>query len=150
MLKAGIIVVLDKWENMTGDSLSRLVSRAAATNFVIAVGTPLYFKKFENKLSTTGSVVAAEVDLISDRLLGTEDKKRTVLPLLLAGDKESSLPPLMRGRINADFRDEERYFLTAFDLVLSLYGIAPNDAAVSDLRESLDAAFIPGTLRRRM
>ena len=52
----------------------------------------------------------------------------------------------MRGRINADFRDEERYFLTAFDLVLSLYGIAPNDPAVSDLRESL----VPDTLRRRM
>ena len=117
---------------------------------MISVGRPLYFEKFENTLSTTGSVVAAEVDLISDRLLGTEDRKRTVLPLLLGGDKESSLPPLIRGRINAHFRDEERHFLTAFDLVLSLYDIAPNDAAVSDLRESLDPALVPGALRRRM
>ena len=33
--------------------------------------------------------------------------------------------------------DEEAYFTTAFDLILSLYEIAPRDPAVADLRESL-------------
>jgi hypothetical protein len=41
------------------------------------------------------------------------------------------------GRVYADFRDESTYFTTAFDLVLSLYQLAPNHPAVADLRESL-------------
>lgn len=81
--------------------------------------------------------MAAEVDLISNRLMGTEAQKESVLPLLLAGEKRLSLPPLLHGRVFADFRNERAYFTTAFDLILSLYGIAPNNPAVADLRESL-------------
>ena len=40
-------------------------------------------------------------------------------------------------RVYADFRTEEDYFVAAFDLILSLYGIAASDPAVADLRESL-------------
>ena len=46
-----------------------------------------------------------------------------MLPLLLAGEKTASLPPLLHGRVHADFRDELAYFTTAFDLILSLYQI---------------------------
>jgi len=84
-----------------------------------------------------GFVVAAEVDLISSRMLRTENEKETVLPLLLAGDEKSALPPLLQGRVFADFRKERAYFITAFNLILSLYKIAPNDMAVADLLESL-------------
>jgi hypothetical protein len=101
------------------------------------VGTPLYRKKYENKDTATGYVVAAEVDVISNRLLGTEAEKESVLPLLLAGDKRASLPPLLAGRVFADFRNERAYFATAFDLILDLYGIAHRDPAVADLRETL-------------
>ncbi len=94
-------------------------------------------KKYENKLSSTGSVVAAEVDLIDLRMLGTEEEKRTVLPVLLDGDSKTSLPPLMRPRVHADFLREEAYFATLFDLILSLYGIDFHDRAVADLRETL-------------
>ena len=87
--------------------------------------------------SSTGSVVASEVDLISQRLMGTEAEKETVMPLLLAGEKKSSLPPLMWDRVHRDFRDEQAYFITAFDFILDLYEIAHNDVAVADLRESL-------------
>ena len=104
---------------------------------MIVVGTPLYRKKYENKDTSTGYVVAAEVDVISNRLLGTEAQKETVLPLLLAGEKTSSLPPLLHGRVHADFRDEQAYFTIAFDLMLSLYQIPVTDRAVADLRESL-------------
>lgn len=95
-------------------------------------------QKYENKVSTTGSVVAAEVDLINLRCIGTEDQKATVLPALLAGDDKTSLPPLMRGRVYADFRREDAYFLTLFDLTLTLHGIPFDSPAVTDLRESLN------------
>ena len=44
---------------------------------------------------------------------------------------------LLHGRVYADFRDDQAYFITAFDLILSLYNIPPRDPAVADLRESL-------------
>lgn len=56
------------------------------------VGTP-HHRKYENKDTSSGYVVAAEVDLINNRLLGTEPQKQSVLPLLLNGEKTDSLPP---------------------------------------------------------
>jgi len=53
--------------------------------------------------------------------VATQEKK--VLPVLLAGEKTAALPPLLHGRVHADFRNDRDYFKTAFDLILSLYGI---------------------------
>jgi small GTP-binding protein len=137
--KAGIDVVLDRWENArVGASVSRFVERIEKADRVVVVGTPSYRRKYENRDPGAGFVVAAEVDVISNRLLGAEQRKETVLPVLLSGAKEESLPPLLHGRVHADFRDQRRYFVTAFDLLLSLYGIPVTDRAVADLRESLD------------
>lgn len=136
--KAGISVVLDHWENARiGASVSRFVERIEKCDSIIVVGTPLYRRKYENVDTKTGHVVAAEVDLISNRMLATESQKETVLPVLLAGEKKSSFPPLLHGRVHADFRDERVYFSVAFDLILSLYKIPPADPAVADLRETL-------------
>jgi len=137
LLKAGLQIVLDRRENQIGDSLTRFISRIPYCASIVVVGTPLYFQKFENRLSSTGSVVAAEVDLISQRLIATQEEKRTVKTLLLAGEKKTSLPPLMWDAIHADFRNDESYFTTAFDLILSLYDLPPIHPAVADLRESL-------------
>ena len=128
----------DRWDNdRAGKSVSRFVSRIAKCGIVIPVGTPLYFKKFENKVSSTGSVVAAEVGLISQRLMGTEAEKETVMPILLAREKKrTSLPPLMWIKCIATSAPNE-LLITAFDFILDLYGIAHNDSAVADLRESL-------------
>jgi hypothetical protein len=131
-------VVLDRWENAKiGASVSRFVEWIENCDRVIVIGTPLYRKKYENKDTSTGYVVAAEVDVISNRLVGTEAPRETMLPVLLAGEKPSSLPPLLHGHVYADFRDEQTYFTTAFDLILNLYEIRPTDPAVADLRESL-------------
>ncbi|MCX7044790.1 MAG: TIR domain-containing protein [Candidatus Sumerlaeota bacterium] len=136
--KAGIAVVLDRWHNaQIGASVARFVDRIEKSDRIIVVGTPLYRRKYENKDTNTGYVVAAEVDLISNRLLGTEAQKASVLPLLLAGEKTASLPPLLHGRVRADFREEAAYFTTAFDLILSLYQLPPTHPAVADLLESL-------------
>jgi hypothetical protein len=136
--KAGITIVLDRWENARiGASVSRFVERIEKCDGVIVIGTPSYRRKYENSDTKAGYVVAAEVDLISNRMLATESLKETVLPVLLAGEKKSSFPPLLHGRVHADFRDERIYFIAVFDLILSLYNIPPADPAVVDLRESL-------------
>ncbi|HJQ71386.1 MAG TPA: TIR domain-containing protein [Blastocatellia bacterium] len=136
--KAGIIVLLDRWENArVGASVSRFIEQIEKSSHIIVVGTPLYRKKYENKDTNTGYVVAAETDLISSRMLGTEAEKETVLPVLLDGDEKKSLPPLLQRRVYADFRNDRDYFTTAFDLILDLYGIPHRHQAVADLRESL-------------
>lgn len=140
---AGVNVVLDRWENsQVGANVARFIDRIEKCDRVIVVGTPMYRRKYENKDETTGHVVAAEVDLISGRMLGTEHQKRTVLPLLLAGEGRTSLPPLLRHRVHADFRNERQYFVTVFDLIRDLYGIAVQDPVVGDLRKSLEQSDV--------
>lgn len=139
--KAGISILLDRWENgRIGASVMRFIERIDRCDKVIVVGTPAYLKKYTNKESEIGFVVAAEGDLMAPRMLGTEAEKESVLPVLLAGDVKESLPLWLRGRVYADFRKERSYFTTAFELILSLYNIFPNTPAVADLRESLRAS----------
>ena len=78
------------------------------------------------------------MDLINQILTtGTNEQKESILPLLLAGNQQVSLPPFLRGKAYADFRREELYFASLFDLILSLYKIPFSDPAVIDLRDSL-------------
>ncbi|HEX6624020.1 MAG TPA: toll/interleukin-1 receptor domain-containing protein [Pyrinomonadaceae bacterium] len=142
---AGIETVFDQRDNPEfGKSVARFISRITESDFVAVVGTPLYRLKYENKVSTTGSVVAAEVDLINLRLMATEAEKETVLPLLVEGEERVSLPSLMRGRVYGDFLDERFYFATLFfDLILILYRIPFDHPAVSDLRGALRGTDVP-------
>jgi hypothetical protein len=136
--KAGIDVILDRWHNaQIGASVTRFVGRIEKSDRIVVIGTPAYRRKFENKDTTAGYVVAAEVDLINRRMIGTEEQKESVLPLLVEGTEAASLPPLLQGRVYADFRDERAYFATAFELIRSLYRLPVTHPAVADLRESL-------------
>jgi small GTP-binding protein len=135
---AGVRVTLDRKDNPLGANLARFVSRIEESDFVAVVGTPEYRRKYENRDEAAGSVVASEVDLINQRLVGaTEGEKATVLTLLLEGDKKSSLPPTMRGKVYADFRSDDLYFPSLFDLILTLYGIPFGHPAVADLRDAM-------------
>ena len=136
--KAGITVVLDRWENARiGASVPRFVERAEKSDRVVVVGTSLYQKKYDNNEPMRGFVVAAEGDLIGRRMIGTEAQKESVLPVLLEGTEESAFPPLLRGRVYADFRKNEVYFEVMLELVLSLYGIQPTQQVAIELRASL-------------
>jgi len=136
--KAGITLVLDQWENKRiGASVPRFIERVGKTERVLVVGTPLYQEKYNNGNPMGGYVLAAEGDLIGKRMIGTEAKKESVLPVLLAGTEESSFPLLLQGRVYADFCKSEAYFDTALELLLSLYNIKPNDPISIELRELL-------------
>ena len=134
LAQTGIEVVLDRDSTRTGDNLARFTERIEAADRVLVIATPAYAEKYDN---AAGTVVAAEADLINLRLLGTEEQKSTVMPVLLAGEPAESLPALMRTRIYADFRDPDRYFIELFDLVLAIHGLSPGISALKDLREAL-------------
>jgi WD40 repeat protein len=136
--KAGVSVVLDRWENARiGASVPRFVEKAGKCDRVIVVGTPLYLKKYTNNEPMQGFVLAAEGDQIGKRMIGTEEKKESVLPLLLEGTEETALPHLLHGRVHADFRNPETYFSTMLNLLLSLLAIEPQEPVAIDLRASL-------------
>lgn len=146
--KAGIAVVLDRWHNAEiGSSVPRFISRISACDWIVVVGTSLYRTKYENTVAETGSILAAEVDLISQRLLGSEEEKRTVLPLLLEGDEQKAFPALMQKRVHADFREKDRYFVGLFDLILTLLHVKFDEPAVIDLRASVRAAADPDRIK---
>ena len=141
---AGVEVILDQRDNQQlGANVARFISRIEQSDFVIVVGTPLYRLKYENKVTATGSIVASEVDLINLRLLGGEREKETVLPLLLEGNESNSLPPLVRGRVYGRFDQNEMYFPSLFDLILTLHRIPFSHPAVDDLRDKLRAVAPP-------
>lgn len=136
--KAGVLVVLDRWENARiGASVPRFVEKAGKCDRVIVVGTPLYRNKYENDKPMGGFVVAAEGDLIGKRMIGSEAKKESVLPLLLEGTEETALPHLLHGRVHADFRNPKTYFSTMLDLLFSLFAIKPQEPVAVDLKASL-------------
>lgn len=98
--KAGIIVILDRWENARiGASVPRFVERVGKADQVIGVGTPLYRKKYENNEPMRSFVVAAEGDIIGNRMISTEAEKESVFPVLLEGTNKSAFPILLQGRV---------------------------------------------------
>ncbi|HET8662604.1 MAG TPA: hypothetical protein VFM55_26990 [Micromonosporaceae bacterium] len=64
-------------------------------------------------------------------MIGSESRRETVLPVLLDGTEETAL----HARVHGDFREPERYFLAALDLILSVHGIPPRDPVAAELRE---------------
>jgi WD40 repeat protein len=138
LAKAGVDVLLDRWDNARiGSSVTRFVERVATAEKVIVVGTPEYRRKYDNDEPVGGYVVAAEGDLVGRRLVGSEAAKRSVLPLLLDGEESTSFPALLQGRVFADFREEEDYFLALFDVLFSLYNVPEHDAVAEALRDTL-------------
>jgi hypothetical protein len=136
--KAGILVLLDRWANARiGSSVPRFVESIDKSDFVVVVGTPTYLKKYLTQKPMGGYIVAAEGHLIGNRMLGSEIEKSSIMPTLLEGTEEDSLPPLLQGRVYADFRDQEAYFVAAFNLLLSLFNIGPRDPIARELRDTL-------------
>jgi hypothetical protein len=129
--KAGIKVILDRWENAPGADIQRFVDRIEKADRVLIVGTKAYRRKYENKDPSTGTVVALEMKIVWARLTGPADGHPSVIPLLLEGDAKESLPPVLQAQAFSDFRNDDDYFNVALELLLSLYGISSrHDAAM--------------------
>lgn len=136
---AGFDVLLDRWENSAaGKGVARFIERIPKSDFVVIVGTPKYVEKYEKKLSSTGTVVSTEIELINTCFIyNSEEGASKLIPLILSGNRETALPPLLRGRVYYDFQNPETYHTTLFDLLLTLRGLSFGDKAVRALRDTL-------------
>ena len=133
--KADVELIFDQWDSGAGKDLNRFIQRIADTDFVAAVGTPAYLKKY--KAEDQAPVVAAELTMINTRLAGKRSQREGVIPLLRAGTKAKSFPALFGGQIHLDFRKEPMHFAGLFELVLALHDIPLDRPQVEEFRALL-------------
>jgi hypothetical protein len=139
-----IEVVLDTWNNsQVGASIARFVNDIDKSDFVIVVGTPGLVTKYGDQ--DAASIVAAEIEVISRRIFGA-GRKGTVLPVLLSGTPERSIPPIFGMPVVADMTNDATYLPSCFDLLLTIHKVPFDSAAIRDLRDSL--ANIEGQSKR--
>ena len=100
--------------------------RIEKSDRIVMIGTRPYRRKYENKDPGTGYVVAAEVDLIDNRLLGAEQQKRK-RDSGAPGRRQNKLPAAAVAwpRVRRFPWRTARISQSAFDLILSLYQIPP-------------------------
>jgi hypothetical protein len=70
-------------------------------------------------------------------MIGNERGKETILPLLLEATEEESFPELLHGRVYADFREKNKYFEAALELILEIQGIDRKGSLAEELRDAL-------------
>jgi GTPase SAR1 family protein len=132
---SGIGVILDRWHNPPGASITDFIERIEGSDYVVAVGTRKYLEKYVAK--DEERVVNAEVRLIGTRLRRRAEVRERVIPLLREGDERLSFPPLLRDSVFVDFRPEEDYFVNLFNLILTIYKIPFDHPNLEDFREKM-------------
>jgi GTPase SAR1 family protein len=132
---AHVAVTLDRWHSRYGGRINRFVERIDTSEFICAIGTPPYRRKYETQ--DTDPVVRSELDLIEQRAMKRDAVHDTVLPVLCAGTPEESFPPLLQGFVFIDFREEANFFFRLFELVLTLHRIPFEDKMARQHRGEL-------------
>ncbi|MCH7769998.1 MAG: TIR domain-containing protein [Bacteroidetes bacterium] len=136
---AEIATIFDQYDNQEiGSDIPRFINKISESNYIITIGTPTYLKKYNNKDPKMGHAVAAEMDLVNQRLTGSEAEKATILPILRNGSEKTSLPPLLVKKVYADFRKDEFYFLSLFKLLLTIHKVPFTHPGVIDLLTKLE------------
>ena len=132
---ADIDVIFDRWDSGPGKDLNRFIQRIDEADFVAAVGTAAYLKKY--KADDQGAVVAAELGMITTRLGGKRSQREGVMPLLRTGTKAKSFPALFGSSVHLDFRKETTHFAGLFELILAIHKIPLDRPQVEEFRAML-------------
>ncbi len=133
--QAEIGVTLDRWHGRPGHDLARFVEQIETVDFVLPVGTPSY--RLKDEATDADPVVQAELRLIKQRAAKRDARHDTVIPLLRQGTMEDSFPPLLRGKIAVDLRDDRVFLPPLFDLVLTLHGIGFDEPMARQYRRAI-------------
>ncbi|CAH0140606.1 MULTISPECIES: TIR domain-containing protein [unclassified Pedobacter] len=136
---AGVNVLLDRWNNLPGSSISQYVDEIMSSDFVIPVGSKLLSKKYE--FTTLDSVVKQEQLLINTRLRRKSVHGNTVIPVLIEGTQAESFTPFLQDVVYVDFTREESYFVDLMKLIGQLYGLSDNDDFIR-ITINLEADYI--------
>ena len=134
---AGIDVWLDKWTIKRGHILTEFVKKIEKADWVIVVGTKLYLKKYNKRAKSIGEKehVARIEGLLIDYLISYSTKMgNKVIPVLLEGTSEESLPFMVQPKIAAEFTIND-YFEEILKLIRDLYSIENRDKSFEGFME---------------
>ncbi|OJW71487.1 MAG: hypothetical protein BGO68_03790 [Candidatus Amoebophilus sp. 36-38] len=127
--KAGIKVLLDGWIVKKGTLLNEFIKEIEAADWVIVVGTKLYMEKYNKRAAIykdTGHVARLERQLIEYLVRYSTGRGNRVVPILLEGTAEESLPFMLSHKISVEFTKND-YFEELLKLIHDLYNIDNKD-----------------------
>lgn len=127
--KSGIKVILDRWEDKKGKVLNTFIKKIGTVDWTIVIGTNLYLqksKKQSQEVNTRAPVVTSEMQLIEYFIGYNTQRNDKIVPILLEGTPEESLPLFLRPKLAVDFTRNE-YFQELLKLVHDLYGLDNRD-----------------------
>lgn len=130
---ADVDVIFDRWHNPPGSSISKFIDKIEKSDFIIAIGTPDYLRKYNDE--AVDAVVDAEIRLINTKLRQKKSEREKVIPVLLAETSDKSFPPLFKDSVYVDNTNKDNYFNNLFDIILTMYKIPFDHPSVIDFRD---------------
>lgn len=133
--KAGIQVILDKWFTRKGHETWSFIEKMLSeeTDYIIVVGSNLYFQKYRySSLNDKEHVVKMEARIINYLMGYSQIKSDKIIPILIEGTPEASLPPLLHCKNIADFTQAD-YPQLMFELIRDMYRIDQRDSGYIQL-----------------
>ncbi len=116
----GIDLILDQWELTAGADLFHFMeSGIEESTFVLAICTPIYKEKADNRSGGGGFETRIAAALLADDLL-----TRKFIPILRKGIGKTAVPTYLRAAVYRDFSDDARYEETLRALVEDLYQVS--------------------------
>lgn len=139
LVAAGIVVLFNQNNGRTGQILGELIQQQIdAADFILVVGTAAYRAESMNQSSSgSDSVVAYENRLIQGRALRNAGENERVLPLILSGTAEDSLPNWLwsLNKMHINFNNKNEYYENIFALIKDLYHLPLQDPKIKTLKK---------------
>jgi len=121
---SGIDAKLDQWEVVPGDQMPHFMEKSVRENdYVLLVCTPKYKTKSENRIGGVGY----EGDIMTAEVLQNSNHRKFI-PILQAGDKNTSIPSWLKGKYFIDLSNDshfEKNFEDLLTTVLNAREVAP-------------------------
>lgn len=130
---AGFNVLFDRWYDIKGNNISDFIEKIF-DGFALVIGTNHYLEKYK-KLSEQDKadpVLQTEVYFISHLLRYTKKTRDKIIPLLLEGTVEESLPKILYAKTPVDLVKNDR-FSEIFKLVCAMHQFPLRDEKVTKI-----------------
>lgn len=138
---AGFDVLFDRWITRKGHEKMDFVEKIMTdeADYIVVVGSKLFLEKY-NDISMIKNerekVLRIEVRLLNHLIGFNQMQSNKVIPVLIEGLAEESLPPLLRIKNLVDFTLNE-YALEMSEMIRDLHGIDQRDPYFKQLMDNL-------------
>lgn len=138
---AGFKVLFDKWYEVKGKDIMGFIEKIhGESDYILVIGTHYYLEKYK-KISELGKpdpIIKTEASLINYMIRFNEFTKEKVIPVVLEGPAEKSLPPILLPKDRIDF-ERENYYDEIFKLICTLHHLKYSDEQLKKIVNNFNA-----------